>query len=126
MSDTFVLNKLATVMEINKDNSFVESSDLLEDCSKNEGIVESTNNATHFMLSLIVNSSCVKWTSATEKHLLSFNMNLAEFILFKFSSIADAVNLHGCTEYVYNTIVMRSSEYAKTMVYQQICVFFHI
>ena len=107
LSDTFVINKLATVMEINKDNFFVESSELPVDCSNNDGIVESTNNATHFMLSLIDNSPCVKWTSATEKHLLSFNMKLAEFILSKFSSIADDVIVHGCTEYVYNAIVMR-------------------
>ena len=107
LSDTFVINKLAAVMEINKENCIVESHDLLEDGGQNEGIVESTNKATHFMLSLIDNSPCVKWTSSTEKHLLSFNMNLAEFILSKFTSSAGAVNVHGCTEYVYNMILMR-------------------
>ena len=94
-------------MEINKENCIVESHDLLEDGSKNEGIVESTNKATHFTLSLIDNSPCMKWTSATKKHLLSFNMNLAEFILSKFTSIAGAVNVHGCMEYVYNMLLMR-------------------
>ena len=50
LSDTFIINKLATVMEINKDNCDVESQELLEDVGRNEGILESTNKATHFML----------------------------------------------------------------------------
>ena len=36
-----------------------------------------------------------------------FNMNLAEFILSKFISIMGTVNVHGCTESVYNTSLMR-------------------
>ena len=52
------------------------------------------------------NSPSVKWTSATEKHLLSFNMNMAEFILSKFTSSGDALNVHGYMEYVYNSISM--------------------
>jgi hypothetical protein len=106
LSDTFVINKLATVMEVNLNSSNVESQ-LLEDSCDNDGVVESTNKATHYMLSMNDNSPSVKWTSATEKHLLSFNMDMAEFILSKFTSSAGTVNVHGCTEYVYNTIAMR-------------------
>jgi hypothetical protein len=93
-------------MEINVNGSNVESQ-LLEDPCDNDGVVESTNKATHYMLSMNDNSPSVKWTSATEKHLLSFNMDMAEFILSKFTSSAGTVNVHGCTEYVYNRIAMR-------------------
>ena len=107
LSDTFIINKLATVMEINNDNCNVESQELLEDVDGNAGILETTNKATHFMLSMIDNTPCVKWTSATEKHLLSFNMSLAEFILSHFTSFTGALNVHSGTEYVYKTILIR-------------------
>jgi hypothetical protein len=34
-------------------------------------------------------------------------MDMAEFILSKFTSSAGTVNVHGCTEYVYNRIAMQ-------------------
>ena len=80
LSDYFVINKLAIAM------------DLVIKCNNAEGKVleagprdviygESTKMATHYMLSTSGNRPQVTWFTTTETSLLTFDENLAKFIL---------------------------------------------
>ena len=69
---------------------------------------ESTKMATHYMLLITGNHPQVTWFSTTETNLLTFDENLADFILSGFTSSEDTPGtIHGCTEYVYNDLFMR-------------------
>jgi hypothetical protein len=67
-----------------------------------------TKGATHYTLHLNGSNKLeVTWQSATEKHLLACDAELARFIQRHFMSDNIITSIHCCTEYMHNQSVMR-------------------
>jgi len=105
LSDSFVINKLALAMQL-----FDEDDD--EDCATvgNSGgdcNQESTVGATHCTLHLYGSNIQVAWRSATEKHLLTWDADVATFMQYHYMSTESITTIHCCTEYINNQLLMR-------------------
>jgi hypothetical protein len=63
--------------------------------------------ATHCSLNLNGNKIEVTWKSATEKHLLTYDVDVATFIQYHYMSMDVITTTLCCTEYMHNQVVMR-------------------
>ena len=105
LSDTFVIEKLASAMQLldedeDKDSVTVEDVD--------ESKEESTKGATHYTLHLNGNNIQVTWRSATEEHLLTCNVEVASFIWYQYMSTDNNITtIDCCTEIMHNQLLMR-------------------
>ena len=95
LSDSFVIEKLATAMQLlnTDDDEGCETVDHGESRSQ-----ESTMGATHCSLNLNGNKIEVTWKSATEKHLLTYDTDVATFIQYHYMSMNGITTIHCCTE----------------------------
>jgi hypothetical protein len=105
LSDSFVIDKLASSMKL-----FHEDDN--EDCAMvgnaaGEINKESTVGATHCHLHLNGNKIEVTWQSATEKHLLTWDADVATFMQCHYMSTNNITTIHCCTEYMHNELLMR-------------------
>jgi hypothetical protein len=104
LSDSFVIDKLASAMQL-----FDEDDD--EDCAMvgnaaGECNQESTVGATHCTLYLVNGNKIeVTWRSATGKHLLTWDTDVATFIQYHYMSADNLTTIHCCTEYIYCDVI---------------------
>jgi hypothetical protein len=105
LSDSFVIEKLASAMHLLDDDED-EGADTLEILTDGK-YQESTNGATHCSLCLNGNNVKVSWQSTTEEHLLTLDANLARFIQYHYMSTNNVTTIHCCTEYMHNKVMMR-------------------
>jgi hypothetical protein len=103
LSDSFVIEKLASAMQL-LDSDDDENYELVEDGDSHQ---ESTMGATHCELNLNGNKIEVTWKSATEKHLLTYDADVATFIQSHYMSMNGITTIHCCTEYMHDQVVMR-------------------
>ena len=106
LSDTFVINKLALAMQL-VDEDDDEDCAMVGNAAGGECNQESTVGATHCTLYLNGNKIQASWRSATEKHLLTWDTDVATFILHHYMSTENITTIHCCTEYMHNQLLMR-------------------
>jgi hypothetical protein len=99
LSDSFVIEKLAMCMNLFEEDDDSEHNSFDE--------VDSTNGATRCTFQLVGNNLEIKWHSTTEKHLLTWNQDVALFIKKSYMSTESITEINCCTEYVQNQLIMR-------------------
>jgi hypothetical protein len=103
LSDSFVIEKLALAMQLLEDDEVNHSA--TGESSTDDVNQESTMGGTHYTLQLNANKIEVTWHSATEKHLLTTNTDVATSIWDHFTSAdTNITTINCCTEYMYNNI----------------------
>jgi hypothetical protein len=105
LSDSFVIQKLASAMKLFDEDDDTDGA--MEGNAAREGNQESTVGATHCQLQWNGNKIEVSWQSTTEKHLLTWDADVATFILDYYMSTEDITTIHCCTEYMHNQLLMR-------------------
>jgi hypothetical protein len=103
LSDAFIIEKLASAMDLLEDDE--NDSDTVNNCD--DISQESTKGATHYSIQLNGNKVEVTWQSATEKHLLTHDTDVATFIQHHYMATNNISTIHCCTEYMYNHLLMR-------------------
>jgi hypothetical protein len=105
LSDSFVIEKLASAMQLlDEDDENCATVDNAADEMSNK---ESTKGATHYTIHLNGNKMEVSWQSATEKHLLTCDTDVATFVQYHYTSTGNITTIHCCTEYMHNQLLMR-------------------
>jgi hypothetical protein len=76
------------------------------DNAADESNKESTKGATHYTIYLNGNKMEVSWQSATEKHLLTCDTDVATFVQYYYTSTGNITTIHCCTEFMHNQLLM--------------------
>jgi hypothetical protein len=103
LSDSFVIEKLASAMQLFDEDD--ENCATLEN-DADESNKESTKGATHYTIHLNGNKMEVSWQSATEKHLLTCDTDVATFVQYYYTLTGNITTIHCCTEYMHNQLLM--------------------
>jgi hypothetical protein len=106
LSDTFVIEKLASSMQLLVDDDDIDDASI-QSVAHTLNEQESTKGATHYTLCLNSNKVDVSWQSATEKHLLTFDTDLSAFIISHYMSTENESTINGCTELMQNQLLLR-------------------
>jgi hypothetical protein len=106
LSDTFVIEKLASSMQLLMDDDDIDDASI-QSVAHTLNEQESTKGATHYTLCLNSNKVDVSWQSSTEKHLLTFDTDLSAFIISHYMSTENESTINGCTELMQNQLLLR-------------------
>jgi hypothetical protein len=107
LSDSFVIEKVASAMGLLTDEATVHTT-TLSNQQNNDDNKCTTFGATHCSFHLVDgNNVKIVWLSSTEKHLLTWDAAVVTFIKENYMSIDNQTTINCCTEYKHNNVLMR-------------------
>jgi len=106
LSDSFVITKLASAMGLLEEEDKEDDCVTIPNMSKSVSD-ETTYGATHFTIESKGNNIELSWQSWTEKHLLSWDADVARFIHQHYMSKNSVTTIYCCTQYSSNKLLMR-------------------
>jgi hypothetical protein len=110
LSDSFIIARLVSVMGLFDEDDEDDGDEdvvIVAPSGGADSSTEGTNGATHSKLHLNGNTMERTWKSVTEKHLLTWDCDVAAFIQEHYMATHSVTTIHCCTEYVKQQFRMR-------------------